>query len=239
MLITTRSSYEGNYNLSNRVNHLLLHCRYTLDKRSFTTGHEFEPNSCYNVTLPVSREYADMNGGGLISGAIDASICNDQPLAISEPHFLDASKHYLLKVKGLQPDHRRHRSFLEVSRDFGLTTRALMRYQYNIPLEYGTVFEPYKRAEQAMLPIMWVEHDYQAPPEFAKKVWHWTTFAEAWGWVAFGFFITSGIVLIVIAIWAQFQKKRAEASAVHEVVTFASTSRRPPPRLNHLQESNI
>ncbi|XP_053979000.1 sensory neuron membrane protein 1-like isoform X1 [Hylaeus volcanicus] len=96
--------------------------------------------------------------------------CMGVPLVGSQPHFFGADKKYLQMVDGLDPDEEKH----DLSMDFEPMTAtpivAHTRLQFNMLVGPVEKFKLMKKFPECLLPIFWIEEDFNLPDKLMKKL---------------------------------------------------------------------
>ncbi|KAK9685321.1 CD36 family [Popillia japonica] len=124
-------------------------------------------NSCYCI-----KKTPDILGrrNCFPKGFCDMGNCLEAPIVLSLPHMLWADKRYSSTIKGLAPKEDKHMSFILVDPITGTLLQSRKRMQYNIPLRPVDAVTATKNFQPAMLPVLWVEEDFDLPNSMIPEV---------------------------------------------------------------------
>lgn len=115
--------YEKNSKIKNVAAY-----RFKLSKKVFASIEDEPQNECYCKRPSKARDICSRSGFFDLSGCLD-----DAPLVLSHPHFLDADLEIMDKIEdGLNPNLKKHETFVDIEPVTGSVISAAKRIQFNI-----------------------------------------------------------------------------------------------------------
>lgn len=146
--------------------------RYDVDPNMYNFSGKNKANECYLL----DGEYPP-------SGSFLTSPCQgDAPIYFTFPHFLHAGEELKNSISGLHPDPEKHRSYIQIHKELGISMRVRTRFQLNVMLKKSNYIAQSSRlkAEKLILPIAWMDYDSgDLPEDFVNTVYH-LTFTVKW-----------------------------------------------------------
>lgn len=112
-------------------------------------------NECFCVDRLVN--VTKKKNGCLYSGALDLSECIDAPVILTLPHMLGAAQEYRKLVKGLEPNLKKHETFIEVQHLTGTPLQGGKRVQFNMFLKPINQITLTENLTTSLVPTIWVE----------------------------------------------------------------------------------
>lgn len=157
--------------------------RYIPDANTFSSGEEYEPNSCYlskitpsrpelgdlfvsmrqanqNVTRFAVKSFSHTKKDRIYfkSGVFDMSVCKyGAPVLLSFPHFLYAHPAYRENIQGLRPSQKRHQFSLLVEPRTGTSLHSNARIQINMFITKAPWISRFRYIPEVVFPVFWQE----------------------------------------------------------------------------------
>nr|QHR83074.1 sensory neuron membrane protein 1 [Ceracris nigricornis] len=104
------------------------------------------PNAC---TCP--------DGRCLPTGAISVRECFRAPIAVSYPHFYQASPEYLQYAEGLSPSKDLHETFVVIEPESGTPLLGAKRLQFNMKVARVQQVPAMASVSEGLFPLLWVD----------------------------------------------------------------------------------
>jgi len=134
-------------------------------------------------------------------GMLDLMGCQDAPVIVSLPHFLDASREDQTAVKGIHPNPDLHTTYLNVEPNTGVALDAHKRIQVNVPLKPNENFPLISKVKEVIFPVVWVDETATLEGENLEKLKEQLVTPFLAVDIGVGFMIGVG-ALIIIAVSA-------------------------------------
>ncbi|KAL5282467.1 CD36 family protein [Megaselia abdita] len=149
-------------------------------------GPEFQ-NDCFcsSKLLNIMKR----KNGCLYPGALDLTLCLGSPIIITLPHMLGASVEYSRLIKGLNPDHKKHRTFVDIQEVSGIPLNGKKKIQFNMFLKNISSIKLTENLTSILMPVLWIEEGVSLNIEnvimmksklinvlFTLKIIHWGAF---------------------------------------------------------------
>ena len=104
-------------------------------------------------------------------GVLNISTCRfGAPGFLSYPHFLDADPHFREKVNGMNPDRKRHQTYLTLEPTTGIILDLVVRFQINLLLQPSEYISLYSGMPTIFFPMIWLEESIRITPELAQSL---------------------------------------------------------------------
>ncbi|KAB0791760.1 hypothetical protein PPYR_03560 [Photinus pyralis] len=131
---------------------------YALSDHFLAPLSENPNNHCY-----CKKARCDLKGIG------DISPCYyGVPIAISQPHFLNADPKLLEDVGGLSPDPRKHNFYTVIHPESGLALEVKFRIQLNLNVPDTDFNYKTRPFNNLVVPLVWLELSVDGPPALIK-----------------------------------------------------------------------
>lgn len=167
--------------------------KFILPKRLFLSPDRNPENGCF--CLDKNEPLCGYDG------IMDASPCKKgAPIVLSSPHFYNGDKRLLNGVKGLNPDKKKHETYLNIEPNTGLVFDATQRLQINVVIRPHTGIGLLRNVKDVVLPVLWLQESATVDEFSANKFKSQVTKTIVVGNSILIAFIFVGIVLILIAV---------------------------------------
>ncbi|XP_049860593.1 sensory neuron membrane protein 2-like [Schistocerca gregaria] len=117
------------------------------------------PNAC---TCP--------DGRCLATGAISVRECFRAPIAVSFPHFYQASPEYLQYAEGLSPNKELHETFVVIEPETGTPLVGAKRLQFNMKAVRVSQVPALRNVSDGLFPLLWVEEGVELEEKQLSQV---------------------------------------------------------------------
>ncbi|KRG06261.1 hypothetical protein AWZ03_000894 [Drosophila navojoa] len=171
--------------------------RYSIGENFINDIGPEHDNECFCVDKLAN--VIKRKNGCLYAGALDLTTCLDAPVILTLPHMLGASNEYRKMIRGLNPDAKKHQTFVDVQTLTGTPLQGGKRVQFNMFLKSINRITITENLTTVLMPAIWVEEGIQLNGEmvqfFKKKlintlktldIVHWAGLCGGVGVAAFG-----------------------------------------------------